>query len=377
MMNRELSPLLNRAPEGRYELPADGWYQIAPMGEYPHGAGGVLQVIDARAVAALSSRVPQGPVNILVDYDHFSYQQNKPSEAAGWIAELSGRDTGLWGRIRWTPEGEAAVRSGRYRFLSPVWLARECGEVTTVESAAGDRVDAAPKATSVAVPGRRVRPLRLDSAGLTNNPNLKGMEPLSNRAAEGFESPRAADEREITNTLTREARKKGSMTQVMTELGLGAESAEEAAVAAVQALKNRVSALERANAQLLNSQTESDLDRYQDRIKPEKRQEWKQALLVNRAETLELLEGIRVPTVAPDGGRAAEGPAEAESGLRLHNRALAGTPRDLSTLRLHVTRAGQQRAEVLAYQNRHGCPFDMAWRAVKAEKPELFPASES
>jgi len=377
MTNRELSPLLNRAADGRYQLPADGWYQIAPMGEYPHGAGGVVQVIDARAVSALSAGALDRRVNILVDYDHFSYQQDKPSEAAGWIEELIGRDTGLWGRIRWTPEGEAAVRSGRYRFVSPVWLARDCEEVADEEGEGGDMGGGATNGKPVGGLGRRVRPLRLDSAGLTNNPNLKGMEPLSNRAAEGIEPPLAADEKEKTNTLTRGVKRKGTMTQVMTELGLGAEAAEEAVVAAVQALKNRASALERANAQLLNSQTESDLDRYQDRIKPEKRQEWKQALLVNRAEMLELLEGIRVPAVAQAGGTSGQGAAEGDDALRLHNRARAGTPRDASMLRLHVTRAGQQRAEVLAYQNRHGCPFDMAWRAVKAEKPELFAASES
>ena len=376
MRNQELAPLLNRVADGRYQLPADGWYQIAPMGEYPHGAGGVVQVIDARAVAALSARSPEERVNILVDYDHFSYQQNKSSEAAGWIEELNGRDTGLWGRIRWTPEGEAAVRSGRYRFVSPVWLARDCEEVAG-EAGGEELGGGVANCNPVARPGRRVRPLRLDSAGLTNNPNLKGMEPLSNRAVEGIEPPLAADEEEKTNTLTREVKRKGTMTQVMTELGLGAEAAEEAVVAAVQALKNRASALERANAQLLNSQTESDLDRYQDRIKPEKRQEWKQALLVNRAETLELLEGIRVSTDTRAGGADGSGAVEGDDALRLHNRARAGTPRQSSTLRLSVTRAGQQRAEVVAYQNRHGCPFDIAWRAVKAEKPELFAASES
>ncbi len=27
-------------------LPGDGWYQVAPLGEFPYGASGVVQVVD-------------------------------------------------------------------------------------------------------------------------------------------------------------------------------------------------------------------------------------------------------------------------------------------------------------------------------------------
>ncbi len=35
--------ILNRET---FELPADGWYQLAPLGEFPHAAAGVVQVVD-------------------------------------------------------------------------------------------------------------------------------------------------------------------------------------------------------------------------------------------------------------------------------------------------------------------------------------------
>ena len=41
--------ILNR----NFELPEDGWYQLAPLGEFPHAAAGVTQVIDEAACARM------------------------------------------------------------------------------------------------------------------------------------------------------------------------------------------------------------------------------------------------------------------------------------------------------------------------------------
>jgi hypothetical protein len=38
--------LLNR--DG-FQMPADGWYQIAPVGEFPHSQAGLVQVVDREA----------------------------------------------------------------------------------------------------------------------------------------------------------------------------------------------------------------------------------------------------------------------------------------------------------------------------------------
>ena len=152
--------LLNR--DG-FQTPADGWYQVAPMGEFAHAQAGLTQVVDADACTAMANRFAEeakGPnfAGLLVDFDHFSLDGEKRSEAAGWITALENRDGGLFAKIRWSDVGEEAVKGGRYRFLSPVWNRADC----------------------VDLGGGRVRPVRLLNAAVTNDPNLKGMRPLSN-----------------------------------------------------------------------------------------------------------------------------------------------------------------------------------------------------
>jgi hypothetical protein len=176
------------------------------------------------------------------------------------------------------------------------------------------------------------------------------------------------------------------MTGVMSELGLAADASEESALTAVQALKNRAASAEsraaelaKTNALLLEGQVEADLERYKGRYKPAAREKWKAALLANREVALELLEGV------PEGGvQNAEGgmerhrpspAAHCQPSAPLHNRAVAGHP-EFGMRSVECGVAERQRAEVLAYKNRHECTFERAWQAVKAEKPELFAGIE-
>ncbi|MEI7851883.1 MAG: phage protease, partial [Kiritimatiellales bacterium] len=150
--------ILNR----NFELPADGWHQLAPLGEFPHAAAGIVQVIDAAActlMVAAFENARAGSSNfpgLLIDFDHFSLDAEKRSEAAGWITDLkfmpNSAGSGLFARIRWSDIGEAAVKGGRYRFLSPVWAKSDCEDLGS----------------------QRLRPVRLLNAAVTNDPNLKG-----------------------------------------------------------------------------------------------------------------------------------------------------------------------------------------------------------
>lgn len=168
--------LLNR--DG-FRIPEDGWYQLAPLGEFPHGSAGVVQVVDAEACTAMAARFKADAAvpnfaGLLVDFDHFSLDDRARSEAAGWITDLEHRPAslegsaaangcpGLWARIRWSDVGEESVKGGRYRFLSPVWARSDCVEL-------GEN---------------RVRPVRLLNAAVTNDPNLKGLRPLSNASTQ-------------------------------------------------------------------------------------------------------------------------------------------------------------------------------------------------
>jgi hypothetical protein len=153
-------PLLSKD----FTLPADGWYQLTPEGEFLHKPTGILQVVDTAACEAIVSDFTARAAapdfgGVLVDYDHFSMDPERPSEAAGWIMETQHRPgSGVWARIRWTDEGEKAVTGGRYRYMSPVWMPADC------ETLAPDKL----------------RPLRLKNAALTNAPNIVGAAPLSN-----------------------------------------------------------------------------------------------------------------------------------------------------------------------------------------------------
>ncbi len=150
-------------------LPAsDGWFQVTPIGSFPHPSG-VLQVIDQPALESIVNRFNTEAAQpnfsgLLVDFDHFSQDPHQPTAAAGWITKLDARPTGLWAQIRLSDLGQAALNGGRYRSLSPVWLSTDCEPTGAAEQKA-------------------LRPLRLDRVALTNDPNLKGMAPLTNSAS--------------------------------------------------------------------------------------------------------------------------------------------------------------------------------------------------
>ena len=167
------SLILNRET---FEMPSDGWYQLAPMGRFPHDGAGVVQLIDGDACRSMASAFGIEVQNsnfagLLIDFDHFSLDGKQKSEAAGWIVELQARDDGLWGKVRWSDIGEDSVRGGRYRFISPVWNRSDC-DVVGVDDVSGREI---------------LRPVRLLNAAVTNDPNIKGMRPLSNRKSESPE----------------------------------------------------------------------------------------------------------------------------------------------------------------------------------------------
>jgi len=190
-----------------FKMPDDGWYQLAPIGEFAHAGAGVVQVVDTEACVAMVARFKADAATpnfagLLVDFDHFSLDGERRTEAAGWIVDLEyrGRTTdqptphpskewssaetdpaversahcgaGLWANIRWSDVGEQAVKGGRYRFLSPVWARSDC----------------------VDLGNGRVRPVRLLNAAVTNDPNLKGPAPVVQQRAR----PRTTDHRQQT-----------------------------------------------------------------------------------------------------------------------------------------------------------------------------------
>lgn len=349
-------PFFNRDASGAFVPPADGFFHLVPKGEHPHPESGLVQVIDDEAITSIVNRFnaesqQKNFPGLLVDFEHFSYDSNKPSSAAGWITEMQNRADGIWGKIRWSDDGDTAVKNGRYRLVSPVWLPNQVQQLGN----------------------KRVRPLRLDTAGLTNNPNLRGMVPLSNRS--GSTDP--ADNNNPTQT--------SSMKRLCTALGLSADASEEAALAELTKLQNRATTAEAAlepgktrvkeletentqlknrNTELLGSVVEQDLEKYSNRFKPEAKDKWKASLLANRAGAIELLESLPEPDTKTGNNGAASG-----ENKPLHNRANtknpAGSPGTTGDKEAKRAKAISNRAQSI--MNKEGKTAADAWRQAEAE----------
>ena len=232
------STILNR----EFQHPTDGWYQIEAKGQHPNRAAGVVQVIDDAAAETIVNRFNEDATKgalrhgneMLIDHEHFSDQQDQESRAYGWLQQLQNRDDGIYGRIRWTATGKPAVDGGDYRFFSTEYAP---GDLTILNSESGKR-----KAETT-----HVRPLRLAGLTLTNMNNNRGQKPITNR--DNFASAVAPAANQNQNP------KKPTMKTIATKLGLAAEASEDAILAAVTTLQNRVTSAEAEVTPLKNRQT--------------------------------------------------------------------------------------------------------------------------
>ncbi len=305
-----LNPIAGIDPEsGDFRLPDDGWVQIAPAGRFPiavRDAAGrtvqLVQVLDADAFDAIIADFANraGEAGLLVDYDHFSLDADKSSEAAGWITALENRgDAGLWARIRWSAKGLGDVAGGNYRFLSPVFDA----------------------ASATRPAGGEIRPTRLVRAALTNDPNLRGILPLSNRSA----APDRGGQEKEKDTVKE---------KLIPLLELGEDADESAILAEVRDLRNRAQKAEAAEQRVreletaaLEARVEKDLDEFKDVIA--NRDEVKKSLLANREAALAVLRNLRTPQPGAalpnrrDGSVPAGGPASGGDGAESAKRAAA------------------------------------------------------
>ena len=179
-----------------FNLRADGRIHLAPYGEHPHKLG--VQIFDRAAADALVSAWKNaGSRELLADFEHESHDVAKRTEAAAWLGDLHADHEGLWCRPRWSDLGLSAAQNGRYRYVSPVWDCEPLGE-------------------------GRWKPVRLKDVGLTNQPNLKGLIPFSNRADSGAPSKQPAK----------------TMNKIATALGLAESATEDEILAAIAELRS-------------------------------------------------------------------------------------------------------------------------------------------
>ncbi len=141
---------------------ADGapeWIHLIPAGTF-HGVDGrgPYRVTDAAALIANSFHDAD---KLPIDENHaidIAAPKGEPSPARGYIVELAAREDGIWGRVEWTPAGQALMADHAYRAISPVFEHDKSGRV-----------------------------LRLARAALTNNPNLTQLTALHHNQDSGMD----------------------------------------------------------------------------------------------------------------------------------------------------------------------------------------------
>jgi phage I-like protein len=269
----------------------DGWFHIAPHGTFPH-PNGALQVIDAEACDAMlgtfneEARQPNFP-GLLVDFDHFSHDPAQPTTAAGWIGGLEHRDDGLYAQIRWSDLGHQALTGGRYRLASPVWNRADCDQWTAPAPDGRDTV--------------HLRPRRLDRLALTNDPNLPGLMPLSNRREKverkkekGLETELASDDPTFPlNPLPLPLITMNLRNEILQQLHLPGTATDADIAEALRSQTAEFETLRNRCQRLTETQAESDLERFADVIT--NRDVVRAQLVANRDGTLALLNALRQP----------------------------------------------------------------------------------
>lgn len=198
--NRDLKPVLESIAQ-QEGVPL--WVELLPPGPDITGRDGRRWVNDTpeAIVAAFEAHGADLPI----DVEHASEikgRAGEPAPAMGWIKALEVREGGaIWGLVEWTEQGRWMVSEKSYRYLSPVFLFEKGGKT-------GGRI------------------LKLLSAGLTNQPNLHLT--ALNRDDRLSTHPKEAD--------------MALSTALCQALGLGIETSEGQAVAAITTLRSDLAA---------------------------------------------------------------------------------------------------------------------------------------
>lgn len=227
--------ILNRATPLEYGADAlPKRIHIVPRGELPNREAGLVQVLDDAALESIFADLTQNKAargGLYLGEEHFIYNDEKSSEAFAWAKEFEKDAAGIWAvNPEYTDVGAAAIRNKRFKWTSFV----------------ADRQDTQDLGNG------RVRILKLDTVGFTNQANGKGLlTPIVNRQPpEGGTPNTFADA--SASAANHQPPTKGSMKNIATKLGLAAEASEEAILGAVTTLQNRCTELEPLAAENTN-----------------------------------------------------------------------------------------------------------------------------
>lgn len=155
--------------------------KLAIVGKWKGHVNGPFE-ITLEDLNQMKKNFDAGNVDLVIDLDHATIL-NGTGEAYGWIKELEVRGDELWAnKVEWLEHGKELIKSGKYKYISPVFLPN------TIDQATGNNIG-----------------WTLHSAALTNRPFLEelgevvannknqnegesGMTPEEKEKMEGLES---------------------------------------------------------------------------------------------------------------------------------------------------------------------------------------------
>ncbi len=141
------------------DLASETEVQIALPGHYIQQGKEFDITIKDFADAAKNFSAADNPLP--VDYEHNTFVNGAEAPAAGWVKQVIDRGSqGLYAVIAWTKSAAERIRSGEYKFISPVFFFQ-----------ARDTKTGAPIGTLLGPPA------------LTNFPLIQGMQPVTARLA--------------------------------------------------------------------------------------------------------------------------------------------------------------------------------------------------
>ena len=133
------------------------WIQIAPFGDWPHSGGTQRFTCDdaekiiedfSFSLQKLKKFIGRGIPFYIGFPDHQELKSKyKDATAYGYVTTLSMRPDGLWGKVRWKPEGLEIVKSGKFKSHAVNWMV-----IKDIEGF--------------------WRPFRIKSIGFTDEPNI-------------------------------------------------------------------------------------------------------------------------------------------------------------------------------------------------------------
>lgn len=319
-----------------WTLAPDGWVHLMAYGDF---AGALrrgderipfTQICDREAAEAIARNF----VDLqLVDYEHQSIAENETSDtsAAGWIDRVAARDDGLYGHVRWSAKGLADVQGGNYRHLSPVF---------------GDLQD---------LGSGRMRPRRLLGASLTNKPNFKTLQPVSNRETANPQ-PTMDYKQQLIQLLGLAAT--ATDEDIQKALKEASDKLKDAGATTPADAADKAVAANKALGDMRGDLAAADLAARG--IKPENKayEPLKKAIVANRAEGLALADAIA--TAANPGTR--------------YETVTNKEPAKAPGVFVVANKAARQDSEVRAFMAANKCSYEQAFNATRAAKPELFVA---